>query len=56
MRKRSYVPLSRHTFKVRMADGVIVEVERWAPERKDALPHVENFVEMNWPGAKLEEK
>jgi hypothetical protein len=46
--------MSRHVFKVRLADGTTVELERWAATREEALPHVRAFVALNYPGGRLE--
>ena len=45
--------LVRLTFKVRLADGTLVELERWAVTREEAVPHLLAFVALNYPGGRL---
>lgn len=53
MKTRPLQNLMRLTFKARLPDGTVVELERWAATREEALPHVRSFVSLNWPGAEL---
>lgn len=45
---------TRFTFKVRMADGRLVEVEQFAEVETEAREDVRAWVARNWPGARLE--
>jgi hypothetical protein len=53
MKQRPLQNLVRHTFKVKLPDGTTVELERWAPTREEALPHVRAHIALNLHGAKL---
>lgn len=53
MKSRQIRKLARLTFKVRLADGTLVELERWAVTREEAVPHLLAFVALNYPGGRL---
>lgn len=53
MKPRPIQKLVRLTFKVRLADGTLVELERWAVTREEAVPHLLAFVALNYPGGRL---
>lgn len=53
MKPRPIQKLARLTFKVRLADGTLVELERWAVTREEAVPHLLAFVALNYPGGRL---
>ncbi len=53
MKSRQIRKLARLTFKLRLADGTLVELERWAVTREEAVPHLLAFVALNYPGGRL---